>query len=93
MYRCVQVRTAQSGDAIWIAVPRGGAGAVREGEEWVLDTVIERKDIGDLAQSIKTQRYDRQKYFMRRTGLRRLMYLVEGDPDTAMLDPTVGSRV
>ena len=33
----------------------------------------------ECAQSIVDRRYERQKYFMRRCGLRRLMYLVEGD--------------
>lgn len=35
---------------------------------------------GGCVQSIVDRRYERQKHFMLRCGLRRLMYLVEGDP-------------
>lgn len=49
--------------------------------EYVLDYLIERKSTHDLAQSIKGGRYEQQKYWMRRTGLRHLYYLLEGNPD------------
>lgn len=48
--------------------------------EYVLDYLLERKSVEDLYGSIKTVRYETQKYGMRRCGLRHLMYLVEGDP-------------
>ena len=50
--------------------------------EYVLDYIMERKRVDDLHQSIKDRRYDKQKYNMQKCGLRNLMYLVEGDPDT-----------
>ena len=66
----------EGGDALWLAVERGDAG-----QRWVLDTVVERKRVDDLVASIKSGRYEKQKYLLRRSGLRRLMYLVEGDID------------
>lgn len=50
-------------------------------QEYVLDYILERKSVEDLYGSIKTIRYESQKYGMRRCGLRHLMYLVEGDPN------------
>ena len=50
---------------------------------YVLDTVIERKCVDDLAASIKDGRYERQKYFLARWGVRRTMYVLEGDVDLA----------
>ena len=46
--------------------------------EWVLDYIVERKNVADLFGSIKSNRYEQQKYWMKRCGLRHLMYLVEG---------------
>jgi len=48
--------------------------------EYVLDYVLERKRVDDMAGSIKSRRYDRQKFNM--CGLCHLVYLVEGNPDT-----------
>ena len=47
-----------------------------------MDYILERKRVDDLHHSIKDRRYDKQKYNMQRCGLRHLIYLVEGDPDT-----------
>lgn len=52
------------------------------GLEYVLDYVLERKRVDDLYGSIKGGRYDKQKWYMHKCGLRSLIYLVEGDPDT-----------
>lgn len=52
------------------------------GVEYVMDYILERKRVDDLHHSIKDRRYDKQKYNMQRCGLRHLIYLVEGDPDT-----------
>lgn len=67
------------GDAVWIARSKAGAPAA----ETVLDYIVERKSVADLVQSIKggAGRYDKQKYFLRRCGLRRIMYLIEGVPE------------
>lgn len=50
--------------------------------EYVLDYVLERKRVDDMAGSIKSRRYDRQKFNMNMCGLCHLVYLVEGNPDT-----------
>jgi ERCC4-type nuclease len=55
---------------------------VGRGEAYVLDYLLERKAAGDLASSIKDGRYGRQKAAMRATGLRRLLYVLEGEPGT-----------
>lgn len=71
-------RSLETGDALWIARRRSNPT-----EEYVLDYVLERKRVDDLAGSIRSKnRYAEQKYYMRASGLRRCLYLVEGDPDT-----------
>ena len=40
-------------------------------------------------QSIVDRRYEKQKHFMHRCGVRRLMYLVEGDPLRLLASVTV----
>lgn len=71
-------RTLSAGDVLWIARSKADPGV-----EYVLDYVLERKRVDDLASSIKHKnRYAEQKYYMKRSGLRRMLYLVEGDPDT-----------
>lgn len=46
-----------------------------------MDYIVERKGVADLLGSIKSGRYEQQKYWMKRCGLRHLMYLVEGKPE------------
>ena len=70
------------GDAFWIAQPKGG------GSAYSLDTIIERKRVDDLVASIKDQRYERQKYYLARCGIKRTMYVLEGS-----IDLTVQVRV
>lgn len=50
-------------------------------QEWVLDYIVERKGVADLLGSIKSGRYEQQKFWMKRCGLLHLMYLVEGKPE------------
>ncbi len=70
------MRHSDTGDALWVAR------SIRSpGEVWALDFVVERKGVHDLVGSIKQGRYEKQKYVMRRCGLRRVMYLVEGLPE------------
>ncbi|EFN56306.1 hypothetical protein CHLNCDRAFT_144716 [Chlorella variabilis] len=73
----VEQRQLPIGDAVWVARSRRQPGA-----EYVLDYCLERKSVHDLAASITTTRYERQKYHLKRCGVRHLYYLVEGDPDT-----------
>ena len=71
-----QVQHSETGDALWVARARGDRGLC-----YALDYVVERKSVSDLVSSIKGGRYERQKYALRRCGLRRVMYLVEGTPE------------
>lgn len=62
---------------MWVA--RARAGSPRA--EFVLDAIVERKSVADLLGSVKGGRYEKQKYLLRRCGLRRLIYLIEGVPE------------
>lgn len=48
--------------------------------EYVLDFIVERKAVGDLASSIIDGRYNEQKLRLSDAGL-RVTYLIEGDPN------------
>ncbi|KAF7099411.1 hypothetical protein CFC21_101041 [Triticum aestivum] len=50
--------------------------------EYVLDFIVERKIVDDLLGSIKDNRYKDQKLRLKKYGLRKLIYLVEGDVNT-----------
>lgn len=65
------------GDGIWIARHK------EDHTEYVLDFVVERKEVMDLDGSIEDNRYRDQKLRMKRCGLRKLIYLVEGDLNRA----------
>lgn len=73
----VQVETRQLpvGDALWIARHK----VLRH--EYVLDFIVERKRVEDLWASIKDNRYKQQKLRLQRCGIKRLVYLIEGDPN------------
>lgn len=75
----LQVRNSKTGDALWVARSKRNPGQV-----YALDYVVERKSVTDLVHSIKHGRYEKQKYVLRRCGLRRVMYLIEGNPDVAV---------
>lgn len=49
----------------------------------MLEYLVERKRVDDLASSIRDGRFLKQKAAMRRCGCRCLLYLVEGLPDSA----------
>ena len=68
-------RALPIGDALWVA--RSKASPV---SEFCLDCVVERKRVDDLESSIRDGRYKKQKYFLKRCGLRRPAYLLEGVP-------------
>ena len=61
------------GDFLWIKRNH------QTGEEWVLDFIVERKAVDDLASSIVDSRYEEQKYRLGQCGLTHLIYLVEGN--------------
>ncbi|KAF6988117.1 hypothetical protein CFC21_005697 [Triticum aestivum] len=72
----VEIKHLPVGDALWIA---------RHKEldmEYVLDFIVERKNVDDFLGSIKDNRYKDQKLRLKKCGLRKLIYLVEGDVNT-----------
>ncbi|KAJ1255880.1 hypothetical protein BS78_K139900 [Paspalum vaginatum] len=73
----VEVRKLPVGDGIWIARHR------KDGKEYVLDFIIERKEVSDLDDSITDNRYRDQKFRLKRCGISKVIYLVEGDPNHA----------
>ncbi|CAL4945570.1 unnamed protein product [Urochloa decumbens] len=73
----VEVRKLPVGDGIWIACHR------KNRTEYVLDFIIERKEVSDLDGSIEDNRYRDQKLRLKRCGLSKVIYLVEGDQSNA----------
>ena len=49
------------------------------GVEYVVDLIAERKRVGDLFSSLKDGRMREQRWRMKRSGLTRRMYIIEGD--------------
>ncbi|KAI0009763.1 crossover junction endonuclease MUS81 [Xylariaceae sp. FL0662B] len=75
------MRSLELGDALWVAkchdpnfLSRLGA----EGDEVVLDWVVERKRLDDLIGSIKDGRFHEQKFRLGRSGIKNVVYIVEG---------------
>lgn len=60
--------------------------------EYVLEYVVERKRVDDLAASIRDARFRKQKAAMTRCGARCLLYLVEGLPESASTACTQGKK-
>ncbi|KAJ6414427.1 hypothetical protein OIU84_003428 [Salix udensis] len=73
----IQVRRLPVGDGIWIARHKYLL------SEYVLDFIVERKKVDDLRSSIRDNRYRDQKLRLLRCGLKKLIYLVEGDPNSS----------
>ncbi|KAI5926798.1 hypothetical protein F4810DRAFT_488690 [Camillea tinctor] len=74
------MRSLELGDALWVAkchdpnfLPRTGA----EGDEVVLDWIVERKRLDDLIGSIKDGRFHEQKFRLKRSGVKNVIYIVE----------------
>lgn len=59
------------GDGLWIARNKA------TNEEVVLDYIIERKRLDDLASSIKDGRYNEQKVRLKRSAVKNVFYLIE----------------
>lgn len=74
------MRSMDLGDAQWVAkvhdpdlLRRGGA----EGDEVVLDYIVERKRLDDLIGSIKDGRFREQKFRLKRSGIKHVTYVIE----------------
>lgn len=75
-----QVRALELGDAMWVAKCRDPAYLSRfgeEGDEVMLDWILERKRLDDLVGSIKDGRFHEQKFRLRRSGIKHVIYLIE----------------
>ncbi|KAJ5434361.1 DNA repair nuclease XPF-type/Helicase [Penicillium cf. griseofulvum] len=75
-----QVRALEVGDAMWVAKCHDPTFLTRhgeEGDEVMLDWIIERKRLDDLIGSIKDGRFHEQKFRLRRSGIKNVIYLIE----------------
>lgn len=74
------VRALPLGDFFWVAKctdPLFLSYHGEEGSEVALDYIIERKRLDDLISSIKDGRFHEQKFRLRRTGVKNVVYLLE----------------
>ena len=75
-----EVRALELGDFFWVAkcndrnlLSRYG----EEGDEIALDWIVERKRLDDLVGSVKDGRFYEQKFRLRRSGAKNVVYLIE----------------
>lgn len=74
------VRPLEIGDFLWVAKCNDPAFLARhdeEGDEVMLDYVVERKRLDDLCGSIKDGRFHEQKFRLRKSGVRNVVYIIE----------------
>ncbi|KAL8743021.1 MAG: hypothetical protein Q9190_004577, partial [Brigantiaea leucoxantha] len=75
------VRSLPLGDFFWVARPKDPDLLTRHGEEpgseIALDYIVERKRLDDLVSSITDGRFREQKFRLRKTGVRNVIYLIE----------------
>lgn len=74
------VRPLELGDFFWVAKCKDPGLLVRQGEEGdevALDWIVERKRLDDLVGSIKDGRFHEQKFRLRRSGIRNVVYVIE----------------
>lgn len=74
------MRALELGDCLWVAklhnpqlLPNAGA----EGDEVLLDYIVERKRLDDLVSSIKDGRFHEQKFRLRKGGVKNVVYIIE----------------
>ncbi|CAG7923729.1 unnamed protein product [Penicillium olsonii] len=75
-----EVRALEVGDAMWVAKCNDPGFFARHGEESdevMLDWIVERKRLDDLIGSIKDGRFHEQKFRLRRSGIKNVIYLIE----------------
>ncbi|KAI0486560.1 hypothetical protein F4859DRAFT_373939 [Xylaria cf. heliscus] len=74
------MRALELGDALWVAKchdPNFLSRAGSEGDEVVLDWIVERKRLDDLIGSIRDGRFHEQKFRLKRSGVKNVIYIVE----------------
>jgi crossover junction endonuclease MUS81 len=76
-----EVRALELGDAMWVAKFKDPGFLSRHGEEGgdevMLDWIVERKRLDDLVGSIRDGRFHEQKFRLRRSGVKNVIYLIE----------------
>ncbi|KAG9233104.1 hypothetical protein BJ875DRAFT_58065 [Amylocarpus encephaloides] len=76
---CV-TRPLELGDCIWVARTRDPMKLQDmgvEGDEIVLDYIVERKRLDDLISSIKDGRFHEQKFRLKKSGIKNVIYIIE----------------
>ena len=76
----VSVRPLELGDFVWVAKLKDPELLRRhgeEGDEVMLDWIVERKRLDDLVSSIKDGRFQEQKFRLRRMGIGHVVYIIE----------------
>lgn len=74
------MRALELGDALWVAKcndPKMLTQKGAEGDEVVLDWIVERKRLDDLVGSIKDGRFHEQKFRLRKSGIKNVIYIIE----------------
>jgi crossover junction endonuclease MUS81 len=74
------MRALELGDALWVAKcndPKMLTQKGAEGDEIVLDWIVERKRLDDLVGSIKDGRFQEQKFRLRKSGIKNVVYIIE----------------
>lgn len=74
------VRPLELGDFFWVAKCKDPGTLVRhgeEGDEVALDWIVERKRLDDLVGSIKDGRFHEQKFRLRKSGVKNVLYVIE----------------
>ncbi|KAK4696920.1 crossover junction endonuclease MUS81, partial [Lecanoromycetidae sp. Uapishka_2] len=74
------VRPLELGDIFWVAKLKDPSLLARygeEGDEIALDWIVERKRLDDLVGSITDGRFQEQKFRLRRSGVKNVIYLIE----------------
>ncbi|KAL6240029.1 hypothetical protein BDW75DRAFT_196771 [Aspergillus navahoensis] len=75
-----EVRALEVGDTMWVAKFHDSTFLRKygeEGDEIMLDWIVERKRLDDLIGSIKDGRFHEQKFRLRRSGIKNVIYLIE----------------
>lgn len=73
-------RALDLGDFFWVARTNDSSLLTRYGEEGcevALDYIVERKRLDDLIASVKDRRFHEQKFRLRRSGVKNVVYLIE----------------
>ena len=80
--KCEQ-RALSVGDVMWVARRhRKASEGLIEVQDFVLDSIVERKTVDDLCVSIIDKRFIEQKNRLAKCGLKNVIYLVEGSQST-----------